>query len=107
MALLTKSADVGADAWVNLGTALSLADDSWYELEVQDTMGNGQGWLRVAKTDDNTAPDADAGASFRYPRTAGADASREVLKKQAAVHIWGRSSGPTMRVVANPTYARA
>ena len=107
MALLTKSADVGSGAWVNLGTALALADDAWYELEVQDVSATGFGHVRVALTDDNNAPAADADGSFWYPRTAGSDANREAVQKKAAVHIWARSSGPAMRVVANPTYARA
>lgn len=107
MALLTKSADVGSGAWVNLGTGLGLAADSWYELEVQDEKGSGEGHLRVALTDDNNAPAADAVASFWYPRTAGSDANREVRQHRAAVRVWARSSGPAMRVVATPTYARA
>lgn len=107
MALLTKSVDVGSGAWVNLGATLALADDDWYECEVQDEKQSGEGFVRVSLTDDNNAPAAGAAGSFWYPRTAGSDANREALQKKAAVHIWARSSGPAMRVVATPTYARA
>ncbi len=100
MASLTKSTEVGS-AWVDVGTALGMADGSSYELEVQDKAGTGLGHAIAVETDANAAPAADARGHQYYPRTAAGGPTRVTFAKQANRWLWMRSAqGETLYAVA-------